>query len=67
MIYIYNGRKYKNKLKIYYESLCTKINIKEEKFIFVALHYQPEETTCPSWALCKSKFDNREFGRITTR
>ena len=48
MIYIYNGRKYKNKLKIYYESLCTKINIKEEKFIFVALHYQPEETTCPS-------------------
>ncbi len=46
--YKYKGIFYKRNLKRYYESLCSEINFKEEKFVFVALHYQPEETTSPS-------------------
>jgi len=42
------GRNYKNKLKKHYEGLCTKIETENEEFVFVALHYQPEETTSPS-------------------
>lgn len=42
------GIKYKNRLKKYYESFCTRVNLENEKYIFVALHYQPEETTSPS-------------------
>lgn len=34
------------KLKEYYESLCT--DIAPKKYVLVALHYQPEETTCPN-------------------
>lgn len=44
----YKSRKYKSKLKSYYENLCTPIHIEKDRFVFVALHYQPEETTCPS-------------------
>lgn len=45
---VYRGRKYKNNLKDYYESICESLDVYEESFVFVALHYQPEETTCPS-------------------
>lgn len=42
------GISFKKKLYNYYESLCvSNINLRE-KYIFVALHYQPEETSCPS-------------------
>ena len=41
------GRKYKSCLKDYYESLCVPFD-KDKKNIFLALHYQPEETSCPS-------------------
>jgi len=47
MLFNYNGRIFKRQLKKYYESLCTEINL-NDKYVFVALHYQPEETTCPS-------------------
>jgi len=39
-------RMYKEKLRNTYEKLCTK-NI-NKKYIFFALHYQPEETSCPT-------------------
>lgn len=41
------GVLYKNKLKKQYQLLCDEVDYKEE-FVFVALHYQPEETSCPS-------------------
>ncbi|WP_421775356.1 hypothetical protein [Gracilimonas sp.] len=41
------GYRFKNNLKKYYESICDAYN-RKEKYVFVALHYQPEETSCPS-------------------
>jgi hypothetical protein len=41
------GKVFKRKLKKIYDSNCTLPNY-SEKYIFVALHYQPEETSCPS-------------------
>ncbi len=41
------AKRYKRKLEIHYESLCEKINLSNESYIFIALHYQPEATTCP--------------------
>ena len=42
----YKNRRYLRKLAAYYERICTKqIN---QKYVFVALHYQPEETSSPT-------------------
>jgi hypothetical protein len=48
IFFLFKGRKYKKNLKRYYENLCIDIDIEKESYVFVALHYQPEETTCPS-------------------
>lgn len=40
-------KSYLKKLKIQYESLTRKVNF-EKNYILVALHYQPEETSCPT-------------------
>jgi hypothetical protein len=48
ILYNLKGKQYKNELKRYYEKICTNIDINNDKYIFIALHYQPEETTCPS-------------------
>ena len=42
------GINYKNKLKEYYNSLCLPEVDFNQPYILVALHYQPEETSCPS-------------------
>jgi len=39
---------YLKRLKRHYESLCSDISAIEEKFVFFPLHYQPEETSCPT-------------------
>jgi hypothetical protein len=44
---IIKGFRFKKNLKKYYESICDSYD-KGEKYVFVALHYQPEETSCPS-------------------
>lgn len=44
---VIKGFKFKKELNKYYEQICDDYN-KSRKFIFVALHYQPEETSCPS-------------------
>ncbi len=41
------GYRFKKRLKKYYESICQSYQ-KDDKYVFVALHYQPEETSCPS-------------------
>jgi len=41
-----DGIKYKIFLKNYYEDICIQYN-KNIDYAFVALHYQPEETSCP--------------------
>jgi hypothetical protein len=47
LIQKYRGIKFKNDLQEKYEALCAEPNFNEE-YLFVALHYQPEETSCPS-------------------
>lgn len=47
LIQKYRGIKFKNDLQEKYEALCTEPNF-NDKYLFVALHYQPEETSCPS-------------------
>ncbi len=42
----WQGRRYKRKLKKYYDSLTTHPDL-SKNFIFVALHYQPEATSSP--------------------
>ncbi|MGB0879298.1 MAG: hypothetical protein ACPGTO_01885 [Polaribacter sp.] len=41
------GISYKNRLKKHYQSICSKVDL-NLPYILVALHYQPEETSCPS-------------------
>lgn len=48
---IYNVSKFKklNKLKAFYKSISVKAqDLKQNAYVLVALHYQPEETSCPS-------------------
>lgn len=47
LIQKYQSIRFKKKLKKHYENICTAPNFDEE-FVFIALHYQPEETSCPS-------------------
>jgi hypothetical protein len=49
------GKRYKNKLKKYYNSLTEKPNFKD-KYILVALHYQPEATSVPSGGYYADQF-----------
>ena len=44
----WQGRKYKMDLKNTYLKLCSNLDFNKEKFVFIALHYQPEETSSPS-------------------
>jgi hypothetical protein len=41
------ANRYKNRLKEYYKSLTTQPDF-DVKYVFFALHYQPEMSTCPS-------------------
>lgn len=47
LIQKYRGLRFKKELKSQYESLCKGPNY-DDTYLFVALHYQPEETSCPS-------------------
>jgi hypothetical protein len=47
LIQKFKGYYFKKQLKKYYESICD-LYKKENNYVFVALHYQPEETSCPS-------------------
>ncbi|HFU75481.1 MAG TPA: hypothetical protein ENK66_04470 [Arcobacter sp.] len=49
-IHTYNNIKYRKKLEQEYEKIAIKPNY-NEKYIFVALHYQPEETSIPTGGL----------------
>lgn len=42
------NRKRLRELKRYYESNCIDLNDIGEKYVLIALHYQPEETSCPT-------------------
>jgi hypothetical protein len=51
----WRGRAYKEKLKKYYNSLTVKPNLKN-KYILIALHYQPEATSTPSAGIFTDQF-----------
>lgn len=51
----WKGRKYKKRLKKYYESLTKNPDLKQN-YIFIALHYQPEATSTPSGTVYTDQF-----------
>jgi len=51
----WRGRRYKRKLKKYYDSIAQRPDL-DRKYILVALHYQPEATSTPSGSIYTDQY-----------